>query len=91
MRQLREMARLRRGEGDQLLPGEISFFEIRGRELVLYWRDLPPRATVDLNIDLRADFPGEFRGPASRAYLYYNADDKYWVEPLSVRIKPQAP
>jgi hypothetical protein len=90
MRQLRELARLRRGQGDQFLPGEISYFEIRGRDLVLYWRDLPPKAVIPLTIDLRADHPGEFRGPASRAYLYYSADDKHWVEPLSIRIKPKA-
>ncbi|MCX7702154.1 MAG: alpha-2-macroglobulin, partial [Gemmataceae bacterium] len=91
MRQLRELARLRRGEGDQILPGEISFFEIRGRELVLYWRDVKPEAVIDLNIDLRADHPGEFRGPASRAYLYYDAEHKNWVEPLFIRIQPKSP
>jgi hypothetical protein len=31
--------------------------------------------------------PGEYRGPASRAYLYYDADVKDWVEPLAVRVK----
>jgi hypothetical protein len=31
--------------------------------------------------------PGEYRGPASRAYLYYNPDLKHWVEPLKMSIQ----
>lgn len=88
MKQLKEMATLRKGEGGELLPGDISFFEIRGRELVLYWRALKPGAKIDLGIDLVADIPGEYRGPASRAYLYYTSDAKQWVEPLKVVIEP---
>ncbi len=40
MKQLKEMATLRKADNGELLPGDISFFEIRGRELVLYWRAL---------------------------------------------------
>src|SRR6185312_15315334 len=66
----------------------ISFFEIRGRELVLYWRELAPEQKIALTIDLTCEVPGSYRGPASRAYLYYDADHKHWVEPLSVKIAP---
>jgi hypothetical protein len=66
----------------------IDFFEIRGRELVLYWRELAPEQKIDLTIDLVCEVPGVFRGPASRAYLYYDADHKHWVEPLSIKIAP---
>jgi hypothetical protein len=67
--------------------GHISYFETRGsRELILYWRALAPKQKIDLNLDLICDVPGDFRGPASRGYLYYNADPKHWVEPLSIRI-----
>jgi uncharacterized membrane protein YgcG len=90
MKQLKELATLRKGDGDAVLPGEISFFEIRGRELVLYWRDMKPGAKIDLAIDLVADIPGEYRGPASRAYLYYTSDDKHWVEPLKIVIESEA-
>jgi hypothetical protein len=30
--------------------------------------------------------PDEYSGPASRAYLYYNADLKHRVEPTKVTI-----
>ena len=39
--QLKDLARLRE---DGTKPGRIGAFEIRGRELVLYWRDLAPDA-----------------------------------------------
>jgi alpha-2-macroglobulin-like protein len=64
----------------------ISYFELRGRELVLYWRDLAPKQKIEVPIDLNCRVPGEYRGPASRAYLYYNADAKCWVEPVKVAI-----
>ncbi len=69
--------------------GKISYFEIQGRELVLYWRDLAPKAEIELNIELTCDIPGQYRGPASRAYLYYNADNKAWNEPLGIEIKAE--
>ena len=34
---------------------------------------------------------GEYRGPASRAYLYYTSDHKHWVEPLAVKVRPAGP
>jgi hypothetical protein len=64
----------------------VSAFEIRGRELVLYWRDLAPNQKIEVPVDLTCRVPGEYSGPASRAYLYYNADLKDWVEPLAVKI-----
>ena len=68
----------------------VSAFEIRGRELVLYWRDLAPDQTIEVPIDLIARVPGEYSGPASRGYLYYNADHKDWVDPLRVKIAAKA-
>lgn len=85
MAQLKEMAKLRENGTKQ---GPISFFEVRGRELVLYWRDLAPAQKIEVDVDLICRIPGEYRGPASRAYLYYNADHKYWTDPVSVAIRP---
>jgi hypothetical protein len=87
LKQLKEMARLR---DNDTKPGLISFFEVRGRELVLYWRDLAPDQKIEVGLDLICRIPGEYRGPASRAYLYYNADHKFWTEPLRIAIDPQS-
>jgi hypothetical protein len=70
--------------------GVISYFELRDRELILYWRDLKPEQKIALTVDLVCDVPGVYRGPASRGYLYYNAEHKHWVEPLSITIAPLA-
>ena len=64
----------------------VSYWEKRGRELVFYWRGLEKGQEVKFGVDLIADVPGEYRGPASRAYLYYGAEHKHWVEPVDVRI-----
>jgi len=82
-KQLKEHALLRE---NGTRPGLISKYETRSRELILYWRDLAPRQKIEVPIDLECRVPGEYRGPASRAYLYYNADAKHWVEPLSVKV-----
>ncbi len=68
----------------------LSYFEVRGRELVLYWRDLAPDQKIEVPIDLICRIPGEYSGPAGRAYLYYNADFKHWVEPLKIGIAAKA-
>jgi uncharacterized protein YfaS (alpha-2-macroglobulin family) len=87
MKQLKDLARLRNNGTE---PGPISHWETRGREVILYWRDLAPDKKIDVSLDLICRVPGEYRGPASRAYLYYNADHKCWAEPLQMVITPKA-
>jgi len=65
----------------------LAYFELNGRELVLYWRAMAPNQTLSLGIQLIAEVPGEYRGPASRAYLYYGAEHKHWTEPLAVAVR----
>ncbi len=86
LKQLKEHARVPE-DGSRPL---VSAFEIRGRELILYWRDLAPDQTIEVPVDLIARVPGVYSGPASRAYLYYNADLKHWVEPLKMTIAAKA-
>jgi hypothetical protein len=86
MKQLKEHARVPE-DGSRPL---VSAFEVRGRELVLYWRDLAPGQVIDVPVDLIARVSGVYSGPASRAYLYYNADQKHWVEPLKMTIAAKA-
>ncbi|HEY7158979.1 MAG TPA: alpha-2-macroglobulin family protein, partial [Gemmataceae bacterium] len=86
MKQLKDYTRQPKDDQRPL----VSYFEVRGRELVLYWRDLAPDQKIEVPIDLICRVPGEYSGPASRAYLYYNADLKHWVEPLKVSIAAKA-
>src|SRR5581483_12029428 len=48
MKQLKDLAK----------SGDVSAFEIQGRELVLYWRDLAPGKKIDVGLDLIARVPG---------------------------------
>jgi uncharacterized repeat protein (TIGR01451 family) len=70
-------------------PGLIASYELRSnnRELVLYWRGLSAGQKVDVPLQVFCRVPGEYRGPASRAYLYYNADKKCWIDPIAIEIK----
>jgi uncharacterized protein YfaS (alpha-2-macroglobulin family) len=78
--QLKELVRAER----------ISAYEVRGREVVLYWRSLEPEQKVDLPLSLVAAIPGTYTGPASRVYLYYTDEHKQWADPLTVKIEPLA-
>ncbi|HEY9681732.1 MAG TPA: MG2 domain-containing protein [Oculatellaceae cyanobacterium] len=61
-------------------------YEVRGREIVFYWRSLGARERRSIPISLIAAIPGSYTGPASRAYLYYSDEDKKWVEGLHADI-----
>ena len=88
-KQLKDLARLLDGGKT---PGKIAAYEITegGREVVLYWRDLGPDQKIDATLDLICRLPGEFRGSASRAYLYYTNEHKHWTDGLRVEIEPVA-
>ncbi|MBI3726248.1 hypothetical protein HY251_20170 [bacterium] len=71
--------------------GKIDFFETRGREVILYKRGMAASEKCDLVLNLVAAIPGTYRGPASRAYLYYTDEDEQWVVPLCVHVKASEP
>jgi hypothetical protein len=66
--------------------GLIDFYETRPREVILYWRALPPSAKKDVDLNLLAAVPGAYEAPASSAYLYYTAEDKTWTKPVAIAI-----
>jgi hypothetical protein len=67
----------------------IDFYEIRGREVILYWREIAPKKEYKVPISLIAKIPGEFTAPASRAYLYYTDEFKKWVAGTKAKIIPK--
>jgi hypothetical protein len=66
--------------------GQIDYYELRGRDLVLYWRTIAPAESKQIVVPCVAEVGGRYTGPASRAYLYYTAESKTWEEPLVVTI-----
>jgi hypothetical protein len=66
----------------------IAAYEVIGREIILYWRVLDAEQRVEVPLSLIAEIPGDYTGPASRAYLYYTDEFKQWSDPLRVNIQP---
>ena len=69
--------------------GTIDSYEVRGREVVVYWRGLEANGRRDVPLSLLAAVPGTYTGPASRAYLYYTDEHKTWQDGVRVEIQPR--
>ncbi|MHC4816032.1 MAG: alpha-2-macroglobulin family protein, partial [Planctomycetota bacterium] len=67
---------------------QFAFYELRGREVILYWRGMTKGRRRQVVLDLTARIPGTTTGPASRAYLYYTPDQKRWAQPLKITVRP---
>lgn len=65
----------------------FDYYEIKGNNIAVYYRGLGPKAIKEINLDLKAEMPGEFDAPASSAYLYYTNEYKTWSGTNKVIIK----
>lgn len=68
--------------------GVIAFYELRPREVTLYWDGIHADEQHRVALDLVAEMPGRFTGPASSAYPYYDDDEPVWVAGAQVVIEP---
>ena len=68
--------------------GIVDYYELRGRDVVLYWRTIQPHEKKSINLEVTATVPGKYTGAASRAYLYYTAEKKHWSDPIAIEIAP---
>ncbi len=73
---------------EMVKSGRISAYEIKGRNIILYWRALKAGQKVQIPLVLVARVPGEYTAPASRAYLYYTDELVNWTDGLKVTVKP---
>ncbi|MBN1960242.1 MAG: A-macroglobulin complement component [Deltaproteobacteria bacterium] len=65
---------------------KIDAYEVLGREVVLYWRQLKAKEVRSLPISCVAAIPGKYTAPASRVYEYYTDEYKHWVAGIDVEI-----
>jgi hypothetical protein len=56
----------------------FDYYEILGNNIAIYYRGMAPRSVKEINLDLKAEMPGEYDAPASSAYLYYTNEFKTW-------------
>jgi len=68
----------------------IAAYEVIGRDVVLYWRELKANQKVELPLSVVAAVPGTYTAPASRAYLYYTDEHKTWRPGLQVTINARS-
>jgi len=65
----------------------FDYYEIVGNNIAVYYRGLDAKAVKTINLDLKAEMPGEYDAPASSAYLYYTNEFKTWSGMDKVTIK----
>jgi uncharacterized protein YfaS (alpha-2-macroglobulin family) len=67
--------------------GVFDYYEIKGNNVVCYYRQMAPSEVKNINFDLKADIAGTYDAPASSAYLYYTNEFKCWTSTGSVTIR----
>jgi uncharacterized protein YfaS (alpha-2-macroglobulin family) len=65
----------------------FDYYEIKGNNIAIYYRCMAPNAVKEINLDLKAEMPGEYDAPASSAYLYYTNELKTWSGVDKITIK----
>lgn len=56
----------------------FDYYEIKGNKIAIYYRGMAANDVRQINLDLKAEVPGEFDTPASSGYLYYTNEFKCW-------------
>lgn len=64
----------------------FDYYEIIDDNLVIYYSHMQPNEKKEINLDLKAEIPGTYKGMASSAYVYYTNEHKHWVDGISVTI-----
>ncbi|MBA3680205.1 MAG: hypothetical protein H0W73_03320 [Bacteroidetes bacterium] len=65
----------------------FDYYEISGNNIAIYYRGMAPSSVKEINLDLKAEMPGEYDAPASSAYLYYTNEFKTWSSTEKIIIK----
>jgi len=68
--------------------GIVAFYETRAREVTLYWDGIHTDEVHEVKLDLVAELPGRFTGPASQAHPYYDDDEVAWQRGLTIEVTP---
>ncbi len=71
---------------EMVAAGQMAAYEIRGSELVLYWRAFKGGSSTELLLPLIARAPGSYTAPASRVYPYYLEEHKNWAPGEAIKI-----
>jgi TonB-dependent SusC/RagA subfamily outer membrane receptor len=64
----------------------FDYYEIRNNYVIFYYKSLNANAQHEINLDLKAEIPGNYQAPASTAYLYYTSEFKDWEGGEKIKI-----
>lgn len=66
----------------------VDFYEVTPSTVIFYFRQMKPEEVRTINLDCKAEIPGFYTAPSSRAYLYYTNEYKAWtsIKPLKVEM-----
>lgn len=67
--------------------GKMAYYEMFDNYLVLYYMGFAAGETKTINLDLKADIAGTYKGKASNTYLYYTPEYKNWNDGVEVTIE----
>ena len=62
------------GELEEIVGHAIERFQVTNRKAIVYLRDLPPGAPLELNYRLKATMPVKVTVPQAEAYQYYTPE-----------------
>ena len=71
---------------DMIEKKQIAYYEIFDNYLVLYWYKLEEKASINLNLDLKAEFSGKYIGKANKIYEYYKPENYQWKDGVEIKI-----
>lgn len=66
--------------------GVFDYFEVRGRDLIVYWEAVPAEFERKFYVAMIPLVPGFYQTPASYVYEYYNKDNIYWIPGMTLII-----
>ncbi|MGG9964179.1 TonB-dependent receptor plug domain-containing protein [Ferruginibacter sp. SUN106] len=66
---------------------QAAYYEIFDNYLVFYWMGFAPNETKTINLDLKAEVPGTYKGKSGNTYLYYTPEYKHWNDGVEITIK----
>jgi len=56
----------------------FDYFEIFENRLIIYFNEISALGKKKIVLDLKADIPGKYKAPPSKAYLYYDEENVIW-------------
>lgn len=65
---------------------QAAYYEIFDNYVVFYWMGFSAGEVKKINLDLKAEIPGTYRGKASTTYLYYTPEYKNWNDGAEIKI-----